>query len=225
MHIGLTHLQPRDEIVGGERELRVAHMNTWIRTQHVGCPPAAWPLHDIAMTNIVWRMAYTRGVRWGVVYCPIAAQQYCNSVGNAGGPEEWKDDWFVHERLQVKPSLVKANLQPRDEIVGGERELRVAHGAATESAQRKGKGGELGVNPIDACTYIYIYIYTHIYIYIYIYIYIHIFIFTYIHINIYIHQSQTPKKCISARFPQGRPRSSSNRCTRIFRGLKFSSTK
>jgi len=25
-------------------------------------PIPIWPLHDIAMANIVWRMAYTRGV-------------------------------------------------------------------------------------------------------------------------------------------------------------------
>jgi len=30
--------------------------------------------------------------RVGVVYCPITVQSYCNSVGNAGGPEECKDD-------------------------------------------------------------------------------------------------------------------------------------
>ena len=33
-----------------------------------------------------------KGVRVGVVYCPITVQWYCNSVGNAGGPEECKDD-------------------------------------------------------------------------------------------------------------------------------------
>ena len=29
---------------------------------------AAWPLHDIVITNIAWCMAYTREVGGGVVY-------------------------------------------------------------------------------------------------------------------------------------------------------------
>jgi len=33
-----------------------------------------WPLHDTAFANIVWCMAYTKGVGWMVVYCPIAVQ-------------------------------------------------------------------------------------------------------------------------------------------------------
>jgi len=32
-------------------------------------------------------------------------------VGNAGGPEEWKDDCFVHKGLEVKEYLVKAKAQ------------------------------------------------------------------------------------------------------------------
>jgi len=46
---------------------------------------ANWPLHDIAITNVVWRMAYKRGVGGGVVYCAIDVQKYCNSAGYAGG--------------------------------------------------------------------------------------------------------------------------------------------
>ena len=58
---------------------------------HVVCR-RSWPLHDIVITNIVRCMAYTREVRGGVVYCSIVVQSDCNSVGNASGPEEGKDD-------------------------------------------------------------------------------------------------------------------------------------
>jgi len=44
-----------------------------------------WPLHDIAMINIGWCMAYQRGFGGGVVYCAIVVPWYCNSVGNAAG--------------------------------------------------------------------------------------------------------------------------------------------
>jgi len=33
-----------------------------------------WPLQDIAITNIVWCIAYTREFEGGVVYCPIIVQ-------------------------------------------------------------------------------------------------------------------------------------------------------
>jgi len=49
-----------------------------------GCV-AVWPLQDIAITNIVWYMAYKRKFGGGVVYCAIVLQRYCNSVSNAGG--------------------------------------------------------------------------------------------------------------------------------------------
>ena len=48
-----------------------------------------WPLHDIAIANVVWCMAYTTGVRWGVVYCPIAVQWYCNMWAMQAG---WKNE-------------------------------------------------------------------------------------------------------------------------------------
>ena len=38
--------------------------------------PAIWPLHDIATANLVWCMAYTRGVGWG----SYIAHQSCNSI-------------------------------------------------------------------------------------------------------------------------------------------------
>jgi len=44
-----------------------------------------WPLHDIAIANTVWCMAYKRRGRWGGVYCAIVVQWYCNRVGFAGG--------------------------------------------------------------------------------------------------------------------------------------------
>ena len=35
----------------------------------------SWPLHDIAIiATIVWCMAYTREVRWGVVCCALVVQ-------------------------------------------------------------------------------------------------------------------------------------------------------
>jgi len=34
---------------------------------------AIWPLHDIAITNIVWRIAYKKGVG-GVLYCTTVVQ-------------------------------------------------------------------------------------------------------------------------------------------------------
>jgi len=33
-----------------------------------------WPLHDIAITNIVWCMTYIRGLGGGVVYYAIVMQ-------------------------------------------------------------------------------------------------------------------------------------------------------
>ena len=44
---------------------------------------ADWRLHDIAIANIVWCMATTSGVGWGVVYCALDVQWYCNRVSNA----------------------------------------------------------------------------------------------------------------------------------------------
>jgi len=44
-----------------------------------------WALHDIAIANIVWCVAYKRGVSWGVVYCALVVQWYCNRVGFASG--------------------------------------------------------------------------------------------------------------------------------------------
>jgi len=35
---------------------------------------SCWPLHEIAITNIVWCMTYKRGSRDGVVYCAIAVK-------------------------------------------------------------------------------------------------------------------------------------------------------
>jgi len=59
-------------------------------------------------------MAYgmPKGCQGRVAYCPIAVQQYCNSVGNAGGPEEWMADWLVHTRFEVKQYLVKVKSRP-----------------------------------------------------------------------------------------------------------------
>ena len=44
-----------------------------------------WPLHDIAITNIVCCIAYRKGDRGGgVVDCAIDVQSYCNSEGSVG---------------------------------------------------------------------------------------------------------------------------------------------
>jgi len=53
-------------------------------------PP--WPLHDIAITNVVWCMTYTKEGRGGVVYCAIDVQWYCNSAGSAGGRGKYTYD-------------------------------------------------------------------------------------------------------------------------------------
>jgi len=45
--------------------------------------PMSWPLHDIAITNIVWCMAYTRG-SGGESYI---AQYACNSIATVWGLE------------------------------------------------------------------------------------------------------------------------------------------
>jgi len=44
----------------------------------------AWPLHDIATTNIAWCMACAKGGGGGGRICAIVVQKYCNSVGDAG---------------------------------------------------------------------------------------------------------------------------------------------
>ena len=72
----------------------------------------------------VW---YTAGrSRGGGVYCPIVVQWYCNSVSNAGGPGEWKDDWVVHKRPEVKEYLVKANPHLLGQVGA---DIERAHGA------------------------------------------------------------------------------------------------
>ena len=54
----------------------------------VGLAAATWPLHDIAITDIVWCIAYKRESGGEVVYSPIIVQSYCTRVGNAGGGNE-----------------------------------------------------------------------------------------------------------------------------------------
>ena len=44
-----------------------------LQRAHGGGASAAWPLHDIAITNIAWCTAYKRGVE-GLVYCAIVVQ-------------------------------------------------------------------------------------------------------------------------------------------------------
>jgi len=68
----------------------------------------SWPLHDIAIANIVCCMAYKSGVGGGVVCCAMDVQRYCNSAGNAGGRGQWTDDRIVHKSIEVKQYLVKA---------------------------------------------------------------------------------------------------------------------
>ena len=70
-------------------------------------------LHDIAFTNIVWRMAYKREVGKWVIWPnsrAIVLQHcgQCNSVGNAGGAGQYKDHGFVHKSVEVKEYFVKA---------------------------------------------------------------------------------------------------------------------
>ena len=44
------------------------------KRHHVSTGGVNWPLHDIAMTNSVWCIAYKREVGREVVYCPIIVQ-------------------------------------------------------------------------------------------------------------------------------------------------------
>jgi len=41
---------------------------------HIREAAAGWPLHDIAITNIVWFIAYKGGGRGSVVSCAIDVQ-------------------------------------------------------------------------------------------------------------------------------------------------------
>jgi len=43
------------------------------------------------------------------LYCAIVVQYYCNSVGNADGEGQEKDDSLVHKSFEVKEYLVKAD--------------------------------------------------------------------------------------------------------------------
>ena len=59
---------------------------------------APWPLHDIAIANIVWCMAYIRGSGWGL----YVAQQPCNSIATvwamqAGRKNERTIDLCAHD--------------------------------------------------------------------------------------------------------------------------------
>jgi len=47
-----------------------------------------WPLHDIAINNIVWCTAYEREGGREVIYCPIIVESYSTRVNNAGGRGE-----------------------------------------------------------------------------------------------------------------------------------------
>jgi len=70
-----------------------------------------WPLHDIAIANIVWCIAYKRGVRTGGVYCAVVGQYICNSVCITGGGGQINDDWLVRKSDVVNEYLVKAKLK------------------------------------------------------------------------------------------------------------------
>jgi len=78
----------------------------------VGHLPAAglglWPLHDVVIHNIVWCIKHKRGLGGRRILPSSRAivLQHCGQCRQAG---QWKDDWLVHKRLEVKQSLVKAN--------------------------------------------------------------------------------------------------------------------
>jgi len=44
-----------------------------------------WPSHDIAITNIVWCMAYKKGGRWGGRLVRNGRAKVCKRVGIASG--------------------------------------------------------------------------------------------------------------------------------------------
>ena len=54
-----------------------------------------WPSRNIAITNVVWCVAYKRGVGGGA----YIAQWSCNSIpiglSFAGGGGQHKDDWLL----------------------------------------------------------------------------------------------------------------------------------
>jgi len=124
----------------------------------------------ILLLPIMYGVRHTKGwLGGGFVYCPTAVQEYGNSGSNAGGPKEWKDDRFVHIRLEVKQYLVKAKWihqkQTSDE----------ADHLPTYLGHRAGLHSFVHTNNI--------YIYIYIYIYMYIFVYICICIYMYVYIN------------------------------------------
>ena len=61
-----------------------------------------WPIHDIAIANIEWCMAYAGGVWGGVVYCAVVVHYFCNSVDIADARGQYKDVRLVHKSFEVK---------------------------------------------------------------------------------------------------------------------------
>ena len=68
-----------------------------------------WPLHNIAITNIVWYIAYKRKSEEARTLHSSRAilLQQCE-------PYRWEgqqnDDWLVHKSVEVNEYLVKANI-------------------------------------------------------------------------------------------------------------------
>ena len=78
--------------VGGGYELGLGFTQKPVQVAPPAKHVADWPLQDVAITNIVWCMAYKGGVGMRVVYCAIVVHTYCNGVNNAGGGGTYKDD-------------------------------------------------------------------------------------------------------------------------------------
>jgi len=68
----------------------------WLKSSTTTCDGIV--LYTILQLPIYYGVWQTRGVRWGVVYCAIDVQSYCNSAGNAEGRSQRegnkRDDYF-----------------------------------------------------------------------------------------------------------------------------------
>jgi len=109
-----------------------------------------WPAYDIAITNIVWCIAYKRKVARGVVYCPIIVHSYCTRVG----------------QMQVGEPAPRSQPAHKGQSTNQSEVLTEPHTGQPDIY-------------VYTYTHTYIHIYIYVYIHIYIYIYIRIHTYTY----------------------------------------------
>jgi len=72
---------------------------------------SSWPLHNIAITNSVWCIAYKRRVgEWGVP-CAVVVQYHWNSVGITGWGGGGMMIGSFTKSVEVNEYLVKAKIR------------------------------------------------------------------------------------------------------------------